>query len=210
MTATGDTRVTSALSFGWTVKDDVWQLQLDSLNTTWQLPIAAYVDYVQGQMRVRTYQARNTVKAIASSAKASFGARQWDWHNYTDEKPSPVEQLCRAATPVPTAIPKRESHMPSTDAGVDWQTGDAKAGWKCLKFSLSQEMYYQYTYTVGGGYKGPARGGPDPGPNGFEVAAEGDLDGDGKTSLFTMTGTIDPSTGSLELAPTEFAVDELE
>jgi hypothetical protein len=34
-------------------------------------------------------------------------------------------------------------------------------------------------YRIGGNYKGPARGDPDPGPNGFEVSAEGDLDGDG-------------------------------
>ena len=58
--------------------------------------------------------------------------------------------------------------------------------------------------------KGAARGGPDPGPNGFEVAAEGDLDGDGKTSLITITAAIDPITGRLEVAPTVFAVDELE
>ncbi len=78
-------------------------------------------------------------------------------------------------------------------AGSDFETGDDKAGWRCLKFSMTQPHYYQYGYTVGGPYKGPAVGGPDPGPNGFEAWAVGDLDGDGVTSLFTRTGKIDAS-----------------
>jgi hypothetical protein len=210
VTTTGDGRVTSALSFGWSVEDDVWHVKLHTLNTTWMVPIAAYVEYMQTQMRMRTYQARNTVKAIASAANAAYRANRYDWRNYTDTSPNAIERLCQTATPVPAAIPKRDSYLPEDEAGKDWNAGDDKTGWKCLKFSLSQEMYFQYSYNVGGGYKGPARGGPDPGPNGFEVAAEGDLDGDGKTSLFTMTGIIDPTTGTLTLATTEFAVDELE
>jgi hypothetical protein len=79
-----------------------------------------------------------------------------------------------------------------------------------LRFALTTPHYYQYDYRQGGPYKGPARGGPDPGPHGFEASAEGDLDGDGVTSLFTRTGTLDPRTNQIELSPTFFVVDEFE
>jgi hypothetical protein len=52
-------------------------------------------------------------------------------------------------------------------------------------------------------------GGPDPGPNGFEAWAIGDLDGDGVTSLFTRTGKIDAS-GNLNVDPTVFIHNESE
>ena len=39
--------------------------------------------------------------------------------------------------------------------------------------------------------------GPDPGPDGFEASAEGDIDGNGKTSLFTRVGKVDKKTQTL-------------
>jgi len=74
---------------------------------------------------------------------------------------------------------------------------------------MKSPIRYRYSYRAGGGYLGPARGGPDPGPDGFEVAAEGDLDGDGITSLFTITGQFDPTWNSVLLSSL-FAVDEFE
>jgi len=72
-----------------------------------------------------------------------------------------------------------------------------------------QPHYYQYSYSQRGPYKGPARGGPDPGPNGFEAVAEGDLDGDGVTSLFTTTGTVD-ARGELKQSSSIFVSNEHE
>ena len=89
-------------------------------------------------------------------------------------------------------------------------TGDALTGWRCLKFTSITPIYYQYEYRQGGPYKGPARGGPDPGPNGFEASAEGDLDGDGKTSLFTLTGKVDAKRQMVVVDPEIFVVDERE
>lgn len=60
----------------------------------------------------------------------------------------------------------------------------------------------------GGPYKGPKRGGPDPGPDGFEASAEGGLDGNGKTSLFTRTGKI--MNGRLRIDTQVFISDEFE
>jgi hypothetical protein len=77
-----------------------------------------------------------------------------------------------------------------------------------LRFEVEDPIHYQYEYRVGGNYKGPARGGPDPGPNGYEVSAEGDLDGDGKTSLFTLVGRVE--NGDLRRATEIFVADEFE
>jgi hypothetical protein len=208
----GDERITSALSLGWASGDDVWQVRLDALNSTWQIPIFAYVEHKRSLLRVRASEARTTVRAIAAAAKAAHGASRYDWRHYTEERAerNAAERLCQSAIPVPTDVPKRTSYQPRVKHGQDYRTGDSKTGWLCLKFGLSHPQYYRYSYTAGGGYKGPARGGPDPGPSGFEAAAEGDLDGDGRTSLITVTGTVDPVTGRLEVAPTEFVADELE
>jgi hypothetical protein len=208
---TGEERLTTALSLGVrTDEDEVWRLRLDALNATEQIPVAAFVEFKQSQMRSRTVQARSIVQAIAAAANGAYRSNRFDWRNYTENPGSAGDRLCKTAAPVPAAVPVRTSYLPSDQPGEDWNSGDERTGWKCLKFALTAEQHFQFTYNVGGSYKGPARGGPDPGPAGFEVAAEGDQDGDGKTSLFTVTGTIDPTSGDLTLATTVFASDELE
>ena len=144
------------------------------------------------------------MSAIARGAAAAFERETWGSGGQTVHKP------CASAIDVPATVPRGTSYRPNTKPGNDFETGDAKGGWRCLKFGLTQPHRYQYSYRHGGNYKGPKRGGPDPGPSGFEVSAEGDLDGDGKTSLFTRIGTIDRATGHLHLATQLFIDDEYE
>jgi hypothetical protein len=126
-----------------------------------------------------------------------------------ERDPGPnLHMLCKSAVAVPSEVPSGRKYVPSAEAGRDFQTGDRTTGWRCLRFSTDTPTYYQYEYRAGGNYKGPARGGPDPGPNGFEVSAEGDLDGDGKTSLFTLVGKV--KNGSIERSTTVFISDEFE
>lgn len=98
--------------------------------------------------------------------------------------------LCGSANPVPAVVPPGNKYQPSTLSGNDFQNGDQVTGWICLKFSLSDPIYYRYTYYQGSGYVGVPLGAPDPGPIGFEAAAQGDTDGDGHYSTFARTGTI--------------------
>ena len=72
--------------------------------------------------------------------------------------------LCKSAKPTPDTVPKGTKYQPKAGQGQDFETGDSVTGWKCLKFGLTQPHYYQYGYAAGSGYKGPARGLPDPGP----------------------------------------------
>jgi hypothetical protein len=149
-------------------------------------------------------EAKNTVGAISRGAVAAF-EREGAGPSGTVS-----HRLCGSAKPVPAQVPSGTKHQPDAKPGADFDSGDAARGWRCLKFMMTVPHFYQYEYRQGGPYKGPARGGPDPGPNGFEVSAEGDLDADGQTSLFTRTGTVDPKTQQLKLSPELFVSNELE
>jgi len=146
-------------------------------------------------MRRMTDEARNQLHAMARAV----GSRRAN-----------TGKLCGSAPSVPRQVPKASKYRPRTGSGQDFQSGDANRGWKCLGFELRFAHRYRYSYNLAGNFKGPSRGGPNPGQGGFEVAAEGDLDGDGKTSLFTLTGNVDPATGQVSTASTIFAIDELE
>jgi hypothetical protein len=156
-------------------------------------------------------EARDTLHAIARGAVQAYERETFVAELLTETTvAAPATQaLCKSAEPVPAAVPRGITHTPSTQPGADWKSGDSLKGWRCLKIELSTSQHYRYTYSAGGPYKGPARGGPDPGPGGFEAAAEGDLNGDGKTSLFTITGKVDPTTKSVTLSPL-FVDQELE
>ncbi|MRG94653.1 hypothetical protein [Polyangium spumosum] len=151
--------------------------------------------------RAKAAEARNTVSWMARAAAAAYERAS------TSEKPG-THKLCKSAPPVPGVVPRDTTYVPSNKPGQDFEQGDDSAGWRCLRVSLPQPIRFQYEYRTGGAYKGPKRGGPDPGKDGFEVSAEGDLDGDGKTSLFTRIGKI--QNGTIVLSPQIFVADELE
>ncbi len=149
----------------------------------------------------KTAEAKNVVGAISRAAVAAYERES------LSAQGSVSHRLCKSAPPVPAKVPANAKYAPSD---TDYGGGDDERGWRCLKFAMSSPQYYQYEYRQGGPYKGPARGGPDPGPGGFEISAEGDLDGNGKTSLFTRTGKVDPKTGSIRLSTELFVADEFE
>ncbi|HVY47069.1 MAG TPA: hypothetical protein VHB21_14375, partial [Minicystis sp.] len=152
----------------------------------------------------KTAEARSMVRAMARAAVTAYERES------LGPKGTTVHRLCKSAPPVPKSVPKGVQYGPASGAGSDYETGDEFVGWRCLKFQMGVPQYYQYEYRQGGPYKGAKRGGPDPGADGFEVSAEGDLDGNGKTSLFTMTGKIDRAKHRLVLSPTMFVADEYE
>jgi hypothetical protein len=106
-------------------------------------------------------------------------------------------RLCDSALPVPSAVPAGGTAKMVADprAGKGYDTGSPRAGWRCLKHGSMSVQYFQFGYDARSGFRGPARGLPDPGPHGFEAWAVGDLDGDGRKSLFTLVGHVDPKTG---------------
>lgn len=195
-------RPIGGLSLGWRPEGNGWRVHATMHDAATLGVVSALMIYgVRRYLAAsKTAEAKNTIAAITRGAVAAYER---------DGGPT-RHRLCGSAEPVPSTVPSGQRYQPSSRPDEDFQRGDDTQGWPCLKFSLTQSHYYRYTYRQGSGYLGPPRGGPDPGPNGFEIAAEGDLDADGVTSLFTMTGQVDPTTGELVVADQIFIDAELE
>jgi type IV pilus assembly protein PilA len=146
----------------------------------------------------KSSEAKNTIGAIARGARASYERESIRGSDGS------AHVLCKSATPVPTSVASGMKYQPRSGGG-DFDTGDAETGWRCLRFSMTQPIYYQYHYQQGSGYLTPSA---RPDPDGFEAAARGDLDGDGDTSLFSISGSA--AGGTFTVSPSIYIEDELE
>lgn len=145
----------------------------------------------------KTSEAKASIGAIARGARVAY-------ERESVVGDAAVHRLCGSAVPVPSKVPSGLKYQPGS-GGVDFDTGDAETGWKCLRFSMTTPIYYQYHYQQGGGYVVPST---DPGPDGFEATAVGDLDGDGDTSIFSITGRV--TGGTVVQSPTIHVENEVE
>lgn len=166
-------------------------------------------------------EAKEAVGAIARGAAVAFDRELVASQNLADGTQSnqATNNLCLSAQAVPIAFASIQGHkyQPITSNGNDFFSGDNLHGWLCLNYAKSEAVSYQYNYTAYGvagpgspGYIGPALGGPNPGGNGFEAAAQGDLDADGSLSTFTRSGIINTTTNELLLATQVFTFNEAE
>lgn len=73
-------------------------------------------------------------------------------------------------------------------------------GWGAIKFSSDSPVWYSYSVAATG--TGTA--------SSFTARANGDIDGDGVTSLFERVGTIDNATGEVVGGAAIYSLDELE
>lgn len=162
----------------------------------------------------KTSEAKQTIGAIARGAKQSFERETANSEligaaaggNSTGAN----HALCGTATPVPAAIPKGTKYQPGTGT-VDFDTGDSITGWKCLKFSMTQAIYYKYSYTKGSSPVTSSHAGSPTvsAAESFEAAAEGDLDGDASPSAFALVGQQD-AANEMRLSTQVFIFDEFE
>lgn len=150
-------------------------------------------------------EAQNTLGAIMRSAQQAYERETISETILPDEPAAFSHALCGSSTIVPLEVPHGDKYQPSAKEFLS--DGDATRGWKCLRFEITNPIYFQYRYTKGTGYVGPARGLPNPGPDGFEAAAVGDLDGDGRTSTFTMVGVVDPKLGVVKVSTQVYCDD---
>jgi type IV pilus assembly protein PilA len=103
-------------------------------------------------------------------------------------------QMCgSASTTVPTAIASVKGRIYQS-APTDWTVDEGAAkGFACLRFSISDPQRYMYGYAITGtGYTVGDT---------FTATANGDLNGDGVASTFTLTGKV-TFASELTLAPT--------
>lgn len=145
----------------------------------------------------KTSEAKNTIGAVARGAKQSYERETAKSELIATaaggNSAGTNHALCDSATAVPAVIPLGTKYQPGTGNGVDFDSGSATAGWKCLKFSMTQAIYYRYSYTKGSSpVSGQITNAPTvSGTEVFEAAAEGDLDGDATPSRFALVGQAD-------------------
>ena len=107
--------------------------------------------------------------------------------------------LCATSTRVPSTIGSIQGHKYQSSP-TEWTGTDIYTGWACLKFHMKDPQYYMYQYI--------ATGTGDVGDS-FQAIAQGDLNGDGVTSRFLLSGKIQGGHGGgveLTLAPN---IDEI-
>jgi type IV pilus assembly protein PilA len=137
----------------------------------------------------KTAEARNSLGQLAKDAATAVEREKGTTAILTPGGSSSLmRSFCDAATQVPTSVMAAQKYQSSK---ADWNSGSATGGWQCLKFSLEEPQYYSYTYW--------ASGGTSASNGGFTAQAFGDLNGDGITSTFTVTGSA--YSGSVAISP---------
>jgi type IV pilus assembly protein PilA len=148
----------------------------------------------------KTAEAKETIGGITRAAAAAYERETYANELLGDGKTSQssMHALCLGAVGfVPKAVPQNKKYQPDTTDGQDFNSGDLTAGWKCLKFSMTQPIYYQYNYQQDQACSS--------GSGTFEACAHGDLDGNGTPSTFARIGTV--RNGSVVVS-TELYIDK--
>jgi type IV pilus assembly protein PilA len=163
----------------------------------------------------KTSEAKNTIGAIARGAKQSYERETAKIELIaagSGESTGTTHTLCGDANSVPAAAPPAGKKYQPATGGADFDMGDAVNGWKCLKFTMTQAIYYQYSYKKAGSPVSTAIGGGVPtvsAAESFEAGAVGDLDGDGTFSRFALVGQAD-AANEMRLATQVSVGDEFE
>jgi len=104
-----------------------------------------------------------------------------------------LKQLCLGASAtVPgaaTSIKGKKYQSTVAEWNVD---GAGNSGFACLHFTIDKPQYYMYNYVAAAPGNGAGAS--------FVATANGDLNGDGVLSTFSLTGTVNAS-GALNQAP---------
>jgi len=143
----------------------------------------------------KTSEAKNAIGRISRGAAEAYDRETvaQELLSLGKESTTAVHALCTDAQKVPAnGVPQAKKYQPDNTDGKDFATGTATGGWKCLRFSIDDAIYYQYNYTNGAG-EGVTAGAPTvTTTTGFEATAKGDLDGDTtQFGIFALTGQID-------------------
>ncbi len=140
----------------------------------------------------KTAEAKQNIGAIMTAALHAYDSETSYSENAAEgsESQATTRGGCDSATPVPATVPKGKKYQPRGQDGVDFQSGNALQGWKCLAFSLNQPIYYQYHYSFEQTVVAPN----SPTKCSMQcvglLGAIGDLDGDGNVSRFQAIGFV--------------------
>ena len=145
----------------------------------------------------KTTEARNSLGQIAKDAATAY-----ETESMASTVLAPggttgiIRRLCAtgSSTSVPTAGASLIKGMKYQSSKGDWSNANDVTngvGWPCVKFSMDQPQYYMYTYSATGSSTSGSS---------FVATANGDLNGDGTLSTFTISAVINSSM-LLNVAP---------
>lgn len=170
----------------------------------------------------KTSECKNGIGAIARGAVGAYERETTPQElvNEGSEASAFSHDLCGGATRVPGVTPAGKKYQPNSAPGSDFETGNAQGGWKCLKFTITNPVYYSYGYQADrvdtNGVIGtapdalPALTGVGPAQGNFLVFANGNLDGDTSSSAFGQRGAVNTTTRTVRLATEVEILDEYE
>jgi type IV pilus assembly protein PilA len=142
----------------------------------------------------KTSEARASLGRMAKDAAAAYERESMAGSMVSTGSSAGVSRrLCAtASTSVPSSSTAIQGHKYQSKPS-EWNADAVgNSGFACLKFSIDQPQYYQYSYSMSGSGWNPT--------DSFAAAAQGDLDGNGVLSLFQITGSIN-SKYVLNIAP---------
>jgi type IV pilus assembly protein PilA len=152
----------------------------------------------------KTAEARNSLGQVAKDQAAEYeGEHMQATVLAAGTSASLSRALCASdpGNPVPATTNVKGAKYQSTPA--DWNKGSGDtthmpSGFACLKFTMDAPQYYSYSFTSTGtsGNAGDS----------FTGTANGDLNGDGTLSTFSITGSIN-SSFALNIAPNMMEVN---
>lgn len=113
------------------------------------------------------------------------------------------DRPCGSAEPVPASVEAITAKVYVSNP-ADWQQGSREKGWPCLSVRGGSSQRYQYGYELG-----DSASSLDAAPGEAETTltawARGDLDGDGHTSWFVLSGVM--QGGRAVVAPAVSIID---
>jgi type IV pilus assembly protein PilA len=147
----------------------------------------------------KTAEARNSIGEIGKDAATAYEKESMPGTLLAPGISAVLSRaLCVAANgPVPAAIASvagKKYQSKSAPIAADWDLdmNVFHTGFYCLKYAMDQPQYYMYNYT--------AAKGDGSNTDTFTAIANGDLNGDGTTSTFSLIGGVTPSY-TLNIAP---------
>jgi type IV pilus assembly protein PilA len=132
----------------------------------------------------KSAEARNSLGQISKDASTAYNREHMAAGIIADGKGAGVSnQLCdKADKSVPELAADIKGQKYQSKAS-EWDEGTKDKGWLCLKYSMSAPQYYMY------GYAATLKTDGTDGST-FTATSQGDLDGDGTLSTFTMKGEV--------------------
>jgi type IV pilus assembly protein PilA len=139
-------------------------------------------------LNAKTAEAKNALGQMAKDAKTAYERESMQSGVLAAGGTAGLSnKLCvSGAAPIPASIDSVKGQKYQSAPG-EWNV----AGWSCLKFTLTDPQYYMYTYTSAAGGTGD-----------FTAMANGDLDGNGASSTFSLAGGV--TSGVVFVAPNFF------